>query len=155
MSIIAATDRFIAQSSRPFYPCLLLVHPEIERLQSAVHQLVRHYQWPKVSIGRLLAEYILAVSPRERSRKIQRFFGEIVDPFAPGPIICTDIDLLFEPSLSIDPLRLLQQASRTVELVVLWPGTFQDGCLAYSVAEHGHYRAWTQLEACDYCVVDL
>ena len=61
---------------------------------------------------------------------------------APGPVSCTDIDLLFEPTLELDPLGLLRDVSRVTRLVVAWPGSYADDVLAYAVPDHSHYRTW-------------
>lgn len=65
---------------------------------------------------------------------------------SPGPILCTNVDLLFEPTLKLDPLRLMRDASRVTRLVVTWPGSYGDGVLAYAVPDHGHYRTWRKPE---------
>jgi hypothetical protein len=61
---------------------------------------------------------------------------------SPGPVLCTDIDLLFEPSLSLNPLRLFKDAGRITRLIVAWPGTYRDDVLSYAVPDHAHYRTW-------------
>ena len=60
-----------------------------------------------------------------------------------APLICTDLDLLFEPALQLDPLPLLHQMGRRRPLVACWPGTCAGGLLAYAVPEHAHYRTWS------------
>jgi hypothetical protein len=63
---------------------------------------------------------------------------------SPGPVLCTEIDLLFEPSLELDPLPLLVDISRATRLVIAWPGSYVGGVLAYAAPEHAHYRTWRQ-----------
>jgi len=55
-----------------------------------------------------------------------------------------EIDVLFEPTLKLDPLGLLRQFSRVTKLIVTWPGTYINDVLAYAVPEHSHYRTWRQ-----------
>ncbi|MCP4537842.1 MAG: BREX-3 system P-loop-containing protein BrxF [Chloroflexi bacterium] len=61
---------------------------------------------------------------------------------APGPVLCTETDLLFEPTLKLDPLRLMRDASKVIRLVVAWSGSYTEDVLAYAVPKHGHYRTW-------------
>jgi hypothetical protein len=61
---------------------------------------------------------------------------------SPGPVLCTDIDLLFEPRLSLNPLRLFKDAGRITRLIVAWPGIYRDDVLSYAVPDHAHYRTW-------------
>jgi len=65
---------------------------------------------------------------------------------SPGPVLCTEIDLLFEPTLELDPLRLLCDVGRVARLVVTWPGSYHHDVLAYAVPDHRHYRTWRNPE---------
>jgi len=77
---------------------------------------------------------------------------EIRTPSPLGPLLVTQIDLLFEPSLRLDPLTLLRGLSRQRPLLVAWPGSFQNGVLAYAVPEHSHYRIWPRPDLREDCV---
>jgi hypothetical protein len=56
-------------------------------------------------------------------------------------------DLLFEPSLGIDPLRLFEQLSNYRTVVIAWPGTWNGTTLCYAETVHRHYRCWQQPRA--------
>jgi hypothetical protein len=153
LSLQTAIEKFL--TALPHHPCLLLVHPSIVRLQEAKELIVHHYSWPVLFVGQILSRNLLSVAPKRRPHKAPRAFSEAVQAYQPGPVLCIDIDLLFEPSLSLDPLRILKNASRRATLVATWPGTFMDGMLTYATAEHGHYRIWSQPGLCDYCIIAL
>lgn len=80
---------------------------------------------------------------------------QAVQPLAPGPVLCADVDLLFEPALALDALRVFRETSRVVPLVVLWPGAFTARQLAYAQPAHAHYRVWRRTELSDDCIVNL
>lgn len=46
------------------------------------------------------------------------------------------IDILFDPTLQIHPVRLLENISKTYRILVEWPGGYEDNQLYY--AEYGH-----------------
>jgi len=46
------------------------------------------------------------------------------------------IDILFDPSLKIHPIRMLESISKEYKLVVEWPGRYKESNLIY--AEQGH-----------------
>lgn len=148
-----AVSNFLA--SNPYHACLLLIHPEIVRLKTAVSYLAETYQWPTLSIGLALSEALLPIAPQQRPRQAARTLPKLTKEHAPGPLLCTDIDLLFEPSLALDPYMMLRQISRQMKLVVTWPGTYQDNVLAYAVPEHGHYRTWNAPDLCQQCFFPL
>jgi hypothetical protein len=139
-----------------YYSCLLLVHTDITRLETATNWWLHgRYNWPVISVGKTLGDALIHVAPPGRGREAEKVFHATVRQHRPGPLLCTEIDLLFEPSLSLDPFRLLRRASRQVALIVTWPGVFENDVLAYAVPEHGHYRTWPHPDLCDGCIVSL
>ncbi len=139
-----AITAFLTTSA--YHPCLLLVHPEVRRLEDAANELVSAYEWPRLSVGRELSTVLLSDPPIRRSRTARRWMETRLDQMAPGPVLCTEIDLLFEPMLKLNPLGLLCHASRVTRLVVTWPGSYLDDVLAYAVPGHSHYRTWRKPE---------
>ena len=129
-----------------FHACLLLVHPEVRRLEDAANELLSVYGWPGLSVGRELGAVLLSEPPARRSRTARRWIETRLGQMAPGPVLCTEIDLLFEPMLKLNPLGLLRHASRVTQLVVTWPGSYLGYVLAYAAPGHGHYRTWRKPE---------
>jgi len=142
-------------SNLPYYPCLLLVHREPLFLHARAFSLQEEYGWPALPVGEALTPKLLPLLPRERERSVSRLLAEAVRSAGSGPLLCTQIDLLFEPSLGLDPLALLRGISRQRPLIVIWPGSYSDGVLAYAVPEHSHYRTWARPDLCEYCIQQL
>ena len=124
------------------YSCLVIVAPRITALESVVNHLVTTYVWPCLSIGCELSALLLQTPPKARAKFIAHWLNACVQESGSGPVICTDIDLLFEPTLHLNPLVLFQQTSRRTPLILIWPGSYHDGVLVYAVPEHAHYRVW-------------
>jgi hypothetical protein len=124
------------------HTCLLLVSPDVRRLKDAADELLSVYDWPRLPVGRELGAALLSELPQRRPRAADRWTKVRLGAMAPGPVLCTETDLLFEPTLTLDPLRLVRDASRVTRLVVTWPGSYVDGVLAYAAPEHNHYRTW-------------
>lgn len=133
-------------SAPAYHTCLLLVHPEIHRLEDAADALLSRHGWPRLSIGRELSAALLSSPSPHRPRAAQQWTATRLGQMAPGPVLCTEIDLLFDLTLELDPLRLLRHASRVTRLVVTWPGDYLQRVLAYAVPDHGHYRTWRRPE---------
>lgn len=122
--------------------CLLLVHPDIHRIKDATDQLLSTYGWPHLSVGQELGDVLLSELPQHRSRVARQWMPVRLGDVAPGPVLCTEIDLLFDPTLELDPLGLLRDVSRLCQMVVAWPGSYRGDVLAYAVPDHSHYRTW-------------
>lgn len=146
-------DRFLA--ARPYYPCCLFVHPDVQRLQQISLRLAESFSWPILSLGSVLSERLLHVTPVRRTSEVSTIFKDIVQGYLADLVICSDIDMLFDPTLRLDPLRLLRDTSRLRALVAMWPGSFTSGTLVYATPEHAHHRVWSRPELCDHCVVTL
>src|SRR5260221_1973801 len=132
------------RSSRltPYYPCCLLVDPDITRLQRAARSVAAHRSWPMLSISVVLGDALLTVEPARRSGHVKRILDETFRPqlgHRRAAVVVTDVDMLFEPVLSLDPLRLFRDLSRVGALIVAWPGTYTNTILAYAAPEHAHY----------------
>lgn len=135
--------------------CLLFVHPNPFRLEEATSQLEERYGWRRWLVSHELGAALLDVPVHDRESAARRWFRADVDARRLGPILVTDIALLFEPSFLLDPLRLMLEASRLTPLIVAWPGILEGDRLAYAVPEHSHYRTWPRSALCSHCVVSL
>jgi hypothetical protein len=102
-----------------------------------------------ISVGADLSTYLMIPNSVDRSRSTRQWLEDQLKGKAPGPVICADIDLLFHPSLQLDPLALFRQISRYTKLIILWPGDYKDGTLSYAHPGHNHYRSWRNLEGLD------
>lgn len=71
-----------------------------------------------------------------------RFLAEIVDGSAGDIILLDNIEILFDPSLQQDPLRLLQGMSRNKTVVAAWSGSTVDEHMVYGVPHHPEYRRY-------------
>jgi hypothetical protein len=123
---------------------IVVVDSEIDALGKFLALLPADYH--TISIGRELSAYLSDPNEIDRSQLASQWILDRLQEMAPGPVVCHDIDLLFHPSLKIDPLTLLRRASQFTQLIVLWPGTYADGVLSYARPEHKHYRYWKNLE---------
>ena len=62
-------------------------------------------------------------------------------------LILTKIDILFLPHLKLDPMQLFYQISRTIPIIVLWNGAYQNDKLIYSQSGRPDYRTYTNIAA--------
>lgn len=123
------------------YDCLLLVHPYIQILEKLSTE-IQESGVSHLNISKELSTSLMTVSASERSRFSQKWLIDTLATFQRGPVLCTCLDLLFDPSLKIDSLSLIRQAARIKQLIVLWPGEYSANTISYAVPEHHHFRTW-------------
>lgn len=148
-----ALERFLEK--QPYYPCCLLVSKDVTVLTQAALEAQRLFAWPVISMDNTVCEPLLTLPIAARPEQVNGLLDTALRGYAPGPVLCTNTDVLFEPSLQLDPLPLFQRASRLLPLVVTWAGTFEHGRLSYAVPEHAHYHLWRNPDLCIDCVIQL
>lgn len=134
------THNFSPILSQP-YDLLILVHPEI-RIIEASAAYIKNKGYESINISKELSNALLSESLQNHSRFTIAWLLSRVSQDSKAPILCTVPDLLFEPSLLIDPFMLFRQAARIHRLIVTWPGDYQSNLLSYAIPEHAHYRTW-------------
>jgi len=124
------------------YDCLILTHPSIRVLSSAVETIQQPFAYPMLNVGAELSKELIHMSPERRGGNAQDLFERLIQTSEAETVLCFGIDLLFDPSLHIDPLMVFRRASRIKRVIVFWPGSFQESILAYAETGHHHYRTW-------------
>ena len=52
------------------------------------------------------------------------------------------LEILFDTSLQLDPLRCLQKLARNCTIVALWSGNVENNHLIYAEREHPEYKIY-------------
>ena len=125
-------------------PLTLIVEREIIELEKFLSHISE--TWEVVSIGKEASSFLIVSSDVDQSRTVRQWLVNELRGKGSGSVICTNIDLLFHPSLKLDPLAVFRLISRHTKLIVLWPGEHKNGVLSYAVPEHKHHRFWKNLE---------
>ena len=121
---------------------VLVVGPAGSGKTAALLALERADNYPYRSLGLEVSQRLLAVPTRRRPYEAERVVVDVVAE-APGPVILLDnIELLFDRSLALHPLNLLQQHSRNVIVVAAWTGQVEAGLLTYAAPGHREYRRY-------------
>jgi hypothetical protein len=123
------------------YEALILVHPQIQALDDISFQIqslgIVHF-----NISKELSAALMAILTAEHGRFAQVWLKDTLARIPENPVLCSCPDLLFLPSLEIDPFTLIRQVARIKPVIVLWPGEYSTTTLSYALPEHHHYRSW-------------
>src|SRR6266545_2970158 len=96
-----AIRRFL--EARGTATCLLLVTPDVVRLESVAVHVAAAHGWPGLSVGADLSEALLREPPAAYPRVASAWLEQRTIELGPDPVLLTEIDLLFEPALRLDP----------------------------------------------------
>ncbi len=87
-----------------------------------------------------LSKRMLDLTFRQRTLGLGELLSEVAGEVSPEPILLDNIEMLFEPSLTQDPVRLLKGLARNRTVVAAWNGLFRDGFLTYAEPSHPEYH---------------
>ncbi|MBP8000260.1 MAG: BREX-3 system P-loop-containing protein BrxF [Chloroflexi bacterium] len=128
-----------------YHRLVLVVMPETEQSASLAN-LSRQADINVINVNLELSRRMLPLTTRQRALKAAAFMSNIVASVASELLILNHIEILFDPALQQEPLRLLENLSRRKTIVALWPGTIQGSYLVYAEPEHAEYRRYPTRE---------
>lgn len=100
----------------------------------------------RINIGEKLGRELLEIPAKRRPLKVAEVLEVLLDDVGGDGALLDHIEILFEESLSVDPLTLLRSVSRRHLVVVMWSGEVEAGNLVYGVPGHHEYRSYPTRE---------
>ena len=105
-----------------------------------------------INFNHALTKRLIDISPRQLPFESEKCVNEIFEEYKSQILLVDNIEALFEPALSLDPLRLLQRLSRWKILVVAWPGICKEMEVSYAEPGYKEHRTYSIK---DLVVIDL
>lgn len=102
-----------------------------------------------IDLNVAVSERLIAVPKRERTREVAPATNEIVSNIVGDVGLVFGLEILFDRSLAIDPLRLLAECSKTKTLLVCWPEEVTESGISYAVPSHPEYRRYRASDLSD------
>jgi ABC-type hemin transport system ATPase subunit len=132
----------IESANNLYYRLVIIVAPSGAGKTTMLNEVSARLKKPVLNINLALSRSLLDLTQRQRILQLPRILEQIVLS-SPGNIVLLDnIELLFDPALGQDPLRLLQGLSRNRTVVCSWSGTIEDRYLTYAAIGHPEYRRY-------------
>lgn len=95
-----------------------------------------------VNIGIELGRRLLDLTERQRVIELPNLLERMVAEVQGGVVILDNTEILFDPGLNQDPLRLLKALSRNRTIVASWLGSLDNQYLTYATPEHREFRRY-------------
>lgn len=108
---------------------------------------------PVLNIGLMLSERLIEFAAPERPKYLAGCLTDLVHQTEGQALALSHIEVLFEPSLATDPLKLLKACSRQKTLLVEWPGYLSSTFLSYAMPSHPEYQEYREANLKDVIVL--
>ena len=126
-------------SSRYQKIALVVGHPGSGK-SAMLRTLAQQDGIPLVNLGLELSAKLLPLTTRERKLKASDIVADIFDSHDSPRLAVDNTEIIFDPSLMLNSLGLLQSVSRTRLLVWAWNGTLESGHVTYAYPGHPEYH---------------
>lgn len=145
-------ERAIEQAAGQYYRLVVLAGAPGSGKTAALQSVAQKLGCPLVNVNLELTKRMLELTRTQRSRQVERLLKEAIAAASGDVVLLDNLEVLFDPALEVEPLRLLQVASRNRTVVASWNGSYRDGTLTY--AEPGHPE-FVQLKQADAVVIPV
>lgn len=130
-----------------YHRLVLVVGPPRTGKTTTFRALASSDGWPHINLNLRLSERLLNLTRKQRALRLSRCLEDLVAEGEGHVVLLDNIELLFSPEFSQDPLRLLQGLSRHRTVVANWPGVYSDNNLTYAEPGHPEARRYQSPEA--------
>ena len=137
----ALRDR-IEHAPQQYHRLILILNPNNQPMDSYMGEMSQKLGFGYINLGLELSQALLNLTERQRSLKLPQLVDQIINRSDSDAVLLDHIEILFEPDLKQDPLRLLQGLSRNRGILAVWNGLIVNDHLTYAVASHPEYRRY-------------
>lgn len=95
-----------------------------------------------INVNLELSKLLLELTQKQRSLKAERLLKQIIGNTDNEVIFLEHLEILFDTSLQLDPLRCLQKLARNYSIVTVWSGNIESNYLIYAEREHPEYKSY-------------
>ena len=137
----------IQQAASQYFRLVILAGAPGSGKTAALQSVAQKVGCELVNVNLELSKRMLELTRTQRSRQVERLLKEVIAT-QPGDVVLLDnLEILFDTSLEVEQLRLLQVSSRNRTIVASWNGSFLAGTLTYGEPGHPEFIQFKQIEA--------
>ena len=149
MSMLAKLQRLIGEIGDLNSKLILLVGPSRSGKTQLLRQFSAKLDVEPLNVGLELGCRLAATSNNKRGFSAGELLREIalLEQFGErteAPLLLDNLELLFEPSLQINPLDLVRRLAHSRRVVAVWPGERRGDRLIYADMSHPEHRDYSR-----------
>ena len=140
-------EQAIQQAANQYFRLVILAGPPGSGKTAVLQSLAEKLGCQLVNVNLELSKRMLELTRAQRPRQVDRLLKEVIAAGRGEVVLLDNLEILFDTSLEVTPLRLLQASSRNRTIVASWNGSFQAGTLTYAEPGHPEFNQFNQTEA--------
>jgi len=125
-------NQAINDAAQRYHRLVLLVGPSGAGKTGLLRSFAKSGGHTLLNVNLLLSQRMVELTKAQRARQADRLMAELIGSQATAVVILDNLEILFDPALKLDPLRLLQGMSRNRTIVAAWNGAYIEGSLTYA-----------------------
>jgi hypothetical protein len=141
-SLSAKIMRQLPQVATLYHRLIVLVAPSGAGKTTAVREVAEQTGTRYINVNVELSRRLLELTQRQRKLFVPRLMEDIVGKHNDQTVLLDNLEVLFDSSLQVHPLRCLQDLARRRTVVAAWNGTLTGGHLTYAAPDHPEYRRY-------------
>jgi hypothetical protein len=134
--------RLIPQALHMYHRLVLVVAPLGAGKTAALREMAQQTGYNYINVNLELSRCMLELTQRQRQLQVSRLLRDIIRTTHEQVVLLDNLEILFDTSLKLDPLRCLQDVARDRTVVAAWNGTVTAGHLTYATPDHPEYRRY-------------
>ncbi len=140
-------DEAVNQAANQYYRLVIVAGLPGTGKTAMTQAFACAYGYPIINVNLELSKRLLDLTRVQRSRQVEKLLKEVIASVEGNVVILDNIELLFDTALELEPLRLLQGASRNRTIVATWNGSFNNNTLMHAEPGHPEFVQFKQIEA--------
>jgi RNase adaptor protein for sRNA GlmZ degradation len=140
-------EQAIRQAAGQYYRLVLLAGAPGSGKTTVLQTVAHQTGYPCLNVNLEMSKRMLELTRTQRSRQVERLLKEVIASVSGDVVLLDNLEILFDPALEVEPLRILQVSCRNRTLVASWNGTYRDGMLTYAEPGHPEFVQIKQAEA--------
>jgi hypothetical protein len=133
-------DAALDQTASRYYKLVMIVGPAGSGKTALLRSVSEKHHIPFLNLGLELSKKLLSLTVTERRLKASDVIADLLDAHGAARLTVDNTEVIFDPSLMLNPLGLLQSLSRTRFLIWTWNGEVEDGYVKYAYPGHPEHQ---------------
>ncbi len=123
---------------------ILLVSPLHIGTTALLLAFAKHVGARILNVGSEVGRRLAVVPEKQRPLQAIAALRELADEYSKDDLLLIDnIELLFDPTLQLNPLDLLKRQAGNRRVIAIWPGELHDGRLTYADMGHPEHQDYS------------